>query len=40
LNGTIPVALDGVWCFSSMEVHGEKCLKMEKKKRKGEIVKS
>jgi hypothetical protein len=38
LNGTIPVALDGVWCFSSTEVHCERCLRMEKKKRKGKKV--
>jgi hypothetical protein len=36
LNGAIPVAPDGVWCFSSAEAHCERCLRMEKKKRKGE----
>ena len=36
LNGTIPVALDGVWYFSSKEIHCEGCLRMEKKKRNGE----
>jgi hypothetical protein len=37
LNGTIPVALDGVWYFSSTEIHCERCLRMEKKQRDGEV---
>jgi hypothetical protein len=36
LQGTIPVALDGVWYFSSEEIHCEGCLRMEQKNRKGE----
>ena len=36
LKGRIPVVLDGVWYFSSTEIHCQGCLRMEKKKRKGE----
>jgi hypothetical protein len=35
LNGTIPVALDGTWYFSSETIHCEHCLTIEKKNRKG-----
>jgi hypothetical protein len=35
LNGTIPVVLDGTWYFSSEEIHGDHCLRMEKKDREG-----
>jgi hypothetical protein len=35
LNGTIPVALDGTWYFSSEDIHCGHCLRMEKKKRDG-----
>jgi hypothetical protein len=38
LNGTMPVALDGVWYFSSKEIHCDRCLRMEKKRRAGEVV--
>jgi hypothetical protein len=37
LNGTIPVALDGVWYFSSKEIRCDRCLRMEKKKRDGSV---
>jgi hypothetical protein len=37
LNGMIPAALDGVWYFSSKDIHCDRCLKMEKKQRNGEI---
>jgi hypothetical protein len=35
LNGTILVAMDGVWYFSSPENPCERCLRMEKKRRDG-----
>jgi hypothetical protein len=35
LNGTIPVALDGTWYFSSEEIHRDHCLTMEKKNLDG-----
>jgi hypothetical protein len=36
LNGTIAVALDGTWYFSSKEIHCDHCLTIEQKTRKGE----
>jgi hypothetical protein len=36
LNATIPVALDGVWYFSSERIHCEHCLKSERKNEDGE----
>jgi len=35
LNGTIPVAMDGVWYFSSNEIHCDHCLTMEQKTKEG-----
>jgi hypothetical protein len=35
LEGTIPVALDGTWYFSSKEIHCEHCLRKNIKKRDG-----
>jgi hypothetical protein len=37
LAGGILIALDGVWYFSSKEIHCEHCLSMEKKGRGGKV---
>jgi hypothetical protein len=36
LNGTIPVVPDGMWYFSSKEIHCGYCLKIEKWDKSGE----